>query len=114
VIRERSGSANKSEWGGTHRRDGILIARGPSIQAGVQLGKVQIIDIAPTLLHLFGVSIPQDMDGKVLAELFCPQFIAARPIQTGGISGISSRASGYSDEERLKVEERLQALGYLE
>jgi len=29
-------------------------------------------------------------------------------------SGVSSRDSGYTDEERSKVEERLQALGYLE
>ena len=54
------------------------------------------------------------MDGKVLAELFRPEFIVAQPIQTGGTSGVSSRDSGYTDEERSKVEERLQALGYLE
>lgn len=114
VVRHRSASAKKSEWGGTHRRDGILIARGPNLRAGAELEKVQIIDIAPTLLHLFGVPIPQDMDGKVLAELFRPEFIVAQPIQTGGTSGVSSRDSGYTDEERSKVEERLQALGYLE
>jgi len=114
VVRHRSASAKKSEWGGTHRRDGILVARGPNLRAGAELEKVQIIDIAPTLLHLFGVPIPQDMDGKVLAELFCPEFIVAQPIQTGGTSGVSSRDSGYTDEERSKVEERLQALGYLE
>jgi hypothetical protein len=54
------------------------------------------------------------MDGKALGELFRPEFIIAQPIQTGGTSGVSSRDSGYIDEERSKVEERLQALGYLE
>lgn len=114
VIRHRSAPANKSEWGGTHRRDGILIARGPNLRAGDELEKVKIIDIAPTLLHLFGVPIPDDMDGNVLTGLFRPEFIVAQPIQTGGISGVFSRHSGYTEEERSKVEGRLQALGYLE
>jgi predicted AlkP superfamily phosphohydrolase/phosphomutase len=114
VIRNRSASANKSEWGGTHRRDGILVARGPSLKSGAELDRAQITDIAPTLLHLLGVPVPEDMDGKVLAELFRPEFVAAQPVRTGGVSGISSRDTGYTDEERSKVEERLQALGYLE
>jgi predicted AlkP superfamily phosphohydrolase/phosphomutase len=113
VIRERSASA-KSEWGGTHRRDGILIARGPNLRAGEELENAQLIDIAPTLLHLFGVAIPEDMDGKVLGDLFRPECLGAQLIQRSGISGISSPHSGYTDEEKLKVEERLQALGYLE
>jgi predicted AlkP superfamily phosphohydrolase/phosphomutase len=113
VIRKR-GASGKSEWGGTHRREGILIARGPNLRVGKEMQDVQIIDIAPTLLHLFGVPIPKDMDGKVLAELFRPEFIATQPIRTGEISRVCSRDSGYTDEERSKVEERLQALGYLE
>ena len=28
------------------------------------------IDLAPTILHLFNVPIPVDMDGKVLLEIF--------------------------------------------
>jgi predicted AlkP superfamily phosphohydrolase/phosphomutase len=113
VIRERSASV-KSEWGGTHRREGILIARGPNIRVGEEMQTARLIDIAPTLLHLFGVPVPEDMDGKVLADLFRPEFFRARPVQTGQASGVSSRDVGYTDEERLKVEERLQALGYLE
>jgi predicted AlkP superfamily phosphohydrolase/phosphomutase len=114
VIRDRSASANKSEWGGTHRRDGILVARGPSLKSGAEIERTQIIDIAPTLLHLLGLPVPEDLDGKVLGDLFRPEFLSAQPIQSAGISGISSRHTGYTDEERSKVEERLQALGYLE
>jgi predicted AlkP superfamily phosphohydrolase/phosphomutase len=114
VIRDRSASADKSEWGGTHRRDGILVARGPHLKSGAQIERARLMDVAPTLLHLFGVPIPEDMDGKVLVELFRPEFLAAQPVRTGGVSGIASRDTGYTDEERSKVEERLQALGYLE
>ncbi len=39
-----------------------------------------------------------------------------RPVTSGAASGTSGddRPSGYTDEESAKVEERLQALGYLE
>jgi predicted AlkP superfamily phosphohydrolase/phosphomutase len=115
VIREHRPSSN-SEWGGTHRLHGILIARGPVLRNGVEIDNARLIDLAPTLLHLLGVPAPEDMDGKVLASVFQPEFLAAHPIRTGAASGTSGtdRPSGYTDEESAKVEERLQALGYLE
>ena len=56
------------------------------------------------------------MDGRVLEEAFRPEFLAAHSVKAGAASGTSSgeRSSGYTDEESAKVEERLQALGYLE
>jgi len=115
IIREHRPS-EKSEWGGTHRLNGILIARGSGFKSGVEIANARLIDIAPTLLHLLGVPVPEDMDGKVLASAFQPDFLLARPIRSGAASGTSAtdRPSGYTDEEAAKVEERLQALGYLE
>jgi len=108
--------SDKSEWGGTHRLHGIVVARGPALKSGVEIANARLIDLAPTILHLFGVSVPEDMDGKVLAEMFRPEFLAAHSVQTGAASGETWRdpSSGYSEEESSKVEERLQALGYLE
>jgi predicted AlkP superfamily phosphohydrolase/phosphomutase len=115
IIREHRPSET-SEWGGTHRLNGILIARGSGFKSGAEIANARLIDIAPTLLHLLGVPVPEDMDGKVLASAFQPDFLLARPIRSGAASGTSAtdRPSGYTDEEAAKVEERLQALGYLE
>ncbi len=115
MIREHKPPEN-SEWGGTHRLHGILIARAPALKRGAEIENPHLIDLAPTILHLLGVSVPQDMDGSVLIDAFRPEFLAEHPVQAGDASGTSGgdRPSGYTDEESAKVEERLQALGYLE
>ena len=108
--------AEDSVWGGTHRLDGIFVVSGPDLKRGAEIKDARLIDFAPTLLHLFGLAVPEDMDGRVLADAFRPEFLATHPVKWGAASGISEsdRTSGYTDEESAKVEERLQALGYLE
>jgi len=115
IIREHRPS-DTSEWGGTHRLNGILIAHGPRLRTAAEIENAQLIDLAPTLLHLLGVPVPKDMDGKVLTSAFRSDFLTAHPVRAGTASGTSEadRPSGYTDEESAKVEERLQALGYLE
>ncbi len=115
VIRGH-GPSEKSEWGGTHRLYGIVVARAPVFRRGMTIVNAHLIDIAPTILHLLGVSVPADMDGAALTDAFLPEFLAEHPVKSGAASGTSGadRPSGYTDEESAKVEERLQALGYVE
>ena len=113
-IRERRPST-ESEWGGTHRRDGILIAHGKSFKKDAEIQGARLIDMAPTILYLMGQPVPEDMDGRVLEELFEPAFIAANRVQVGGSEGLDGgQGTQYSDEEAAIVEERLKALGYIE
>jgi predicted AlkP superfamily phosphohydrolase/phosphomutase len=113
-IRERKPST-ESEWGGTHRRDGILIAHGEAFKKDAEIQGAQLIDMAPTILYLMGQPVPADMDGRVLEELFEPAFIAANPIQVGISEGSDGgQGAQYSAEEAAIVEERLKALGYIE
>lgn len=53
-----------------HDPNGIFLAHGPDIKQGATIEGARIIDLAPTILHMFGVPIPQDMDGHVLTEIF--------------------------------------------
>ena len=89
------------------------MARGPEIRKGQQLRLSGIIDIAPTLLHILEIPIPQDMDGKVLRDLFEPDSpIAQRKIQW---VAPSERESSVAQEHVLDhtVRKQLEDLGYL-
>ncbi|MEO8044962.1 MAG: alkaline phosphatase family protein [Spartobacteria bacterium] len=79
IIEHKPPTTN--EWGGTHRRDGILVAHGEPFRKGIKIEGAQLIDMAPTILRLMGEAVPADMDGRVLEELFAPEFLARRPIQ---------------------------------
>ncbi|MGH0037661.1 MAG: ectonucleotide pyrophosphatase/phosphodiesterase [Myxococcota bacterium] len=48
---------------------GIFIAVGPGIEAGVELGRVSNLDVAPTVLALLGERPPEWMEGRVIAEV---------------------------------------------
>ena len=97
---------------GTHRPDGVLVASGPGIARAANV-HANIVDCAPTILAMLGLRVPDDMQGRVIQELF-----EAQPT----IEYEAARASGpsvekeevYSAHELQQVTERLSDLGYLE
>jgi predicted AlkP superfamily phosphohydrolase/phosphomutase len=67
-----------NNWQGMHEREGMFLASGPDIRQGQEITGASLLDIAPTILHLFGIPIPRDMDGRVLSEIFSDASEAAR------------------------------------
>jgi len=114
MIQERK-PPKGSEWGGTHRLEGILIAHGPAFRKNVEIEGARLLDMAPTILHLLSQPVPDDMDGRVLEELFEPSFLAQNSVRRscGDDSG-SQQGAEYSAEESAIVEQRLKDLGYIE
>ena len=53
-----------------HSDFGIFVASGPGIRKDELLYGASVIDIAPTLLALYGLPAGEDMDGKVLTGAF--------------------------------------------
>lgn len=105
-----------SVGGGRHRPEGILLAVGAPFQQGKTVEGARIVDIAPTVLYLLGLPIPEDMDGRVLEEIFEPTYLEAHPIRKGpsvGSSGRPGAVSPYSEEEEKQIAAHLRGLGYL-
>jgi predicted AlkP superfamily phosphohydrolase/phosphomutase len=55
---------------GTHQKDGVLYACGPTIKSGEKGTPVEIYDLVPTVLQVMGLPQPDDLDGHVMEELF--------------------------------------------
>src|SRR6266513_6443144 len=53
-----------------HRQLGIFVAKGPDIKKDDRIYGANLLDICPTLLHLFGLPVGEDMEGKVLLDIY--------------------------------------------
>ena len=105
------------EFSGCHRMDGIFAAKGKNIRNGTKIEGAQIIDVAPTILYLLGLPVPEDMDGEVLRDIFSQGYLESYPIKYCKVEADASGGSAqedYSDADSDAIRERLKALGYIE
>jgi len=135
--RDREVLADAGTMAAGHRSDGVVLACGPSIEAGGTLADATVYDVAPTILHDLGEPVPDRVDGRVLTELFAPESApATEAVRFGDESGVDDRdgpvagdaeadrppaEDGEADrrtagenEDMEAVEERLRGLGYME
>ena len=96
---------------GCHRSKGVFLVQGPVIKKGVELPTSNILDLAPTIMHLLGERVPKVMDGQVLTEIFTEKQVIT--YEEGGDTLELVSEKGFSSNEAAQVEERLRGLGYL-
>jgi predicted AlkP superfamily phosphohydrolase/phosphomutase len=100
---------------GWHRLQGIFLAYGPSIKKGKRIDTATIYDLVPTILHIFDVPIPKDVDGRALKEIFEENsHLSKTPekIEKQENEQLSAEKRRYSAEEEKAAIERLKSLGY--
>ncbi len=93
----------------SHRMNGIFVASGAGVKNAGEFHDARLIDLAPTILHLMGLPVPRDMDGRVLSEALAD----TRTVEYAGTSEGQAATDGYSEEEEAQVIERLKDLGYI-
>ena len=102
---------------GTHSRDGIFIAWGQGIKNDVKFAsQPNLRDVAPTALASLGFPLTEDMDSRVLAEIFSEK---TEPVRHGSsyrepANNAAAAGQVYSEAEETELRERLRALGYIE
>ena len=102
---------------GCHQPAGIFAAYGRDI-ASCKKVSASIMDVAPTVLYNMGLPIHNEMDGKVLNEIFSPDFQVEHRINYTDI--VPSHRTGedykdgYSDTDEKEIAGRLRDLGYLD
>jgi predicted AlkP superfamily phosphohydrolase/phosphomutase len=73
-----------------HGPHGFFALYGPGVRKAGEVSGADLLDVAPTALHLMGLPIPQDMEGKALTK----------------------KKQGYSEEDKEEVKARLAKIGY--
>ena len=101
---------------GDHRMEGVFVGSGPAFRPGAHPTGATLLDIAPTVLHLLGVPVPADMDGRVLGEIFNTGVVP--PVASLDVPPVEPGANGsppsaYTEEEDAAIQQRLADLGYL-
>jgi predicted AlkP superfamily phosphohydrolase/phosphomutase len=103
---------------GGHIRNGIFIAAGNTISPNHNRTHAHITDITPTILHALRLSVPVNLDGQVLLDLFDPQSALGNPptyveVQTQKTPIFDADKATHTHDEEEQMKARLQKLGYL-
>ena len=98
-----------------HRPQGVFIASGAGFKRDELVYGARLLDIAPTILHWFGLPVGADMEGRVLEEIFDGP---KRPVETvptwetGEDSQRKRKSLGPGADKALL--EQFVALGYID
>jgi predicted AlkP superfamily phosphohydrolase/phosphomutase len=124
VLNARSVVIPRPQPAGTHHPHGVLLGTGPGIKEGSEVALVNILDVAPLLLHSLGLEIPAEMEGQFPNEVYDAAYLASDPPRCQKIAktltketkpGLSPpEESDMSETEQAIIFERLKSLGYIE
>jgi predicted AlkP superfamily phosphohydrolase/phosphomutase/tetratricopeptide (TPR) repeat protein len=100
-----------------HRDFGVFAMSGPGIKKNDVPYSASVLDVAPTILSLYGLPVGEDMDGKVLSQVFVetPEVAFIRSWEE--VAGADGCHPPYLRLDPLGVHEALEqmiALGYIE
>ena len=105
----------KTFGSGDHRQHGVIIAYGKAFKENYRIAGGRLMDLAPTILNMYDLTIPARMDGKVLENIFREGTLKGAKIEKQDDTGPQGTSGGqsYTDEEEKTVKDRLKSLGYL-
>jgi predicted AlkP superfamily phosphohydrolase/phosphomutase/tetratricopeptide (TPR) repeat protein len=98
-----------------HRPQGVFIASGPGFNRDELVYGSRLLDVAPTILHWFGLPVGADMEGRVLEDVFeAPR----RPVETvptweTGVGPRQERKTLGAGADKALLEQFV-ALGYID
>ncbi len=109
----------KPRQSGEHRKDGILMMIGNHVlSTGTEIPKKQIVDITPTIHQLFQIPLFSEFDGRIITEAFPPESkiinTTLKKVSVETKKEINDEEMLFSEEEEMKIRERLSHLGYFD
>ena len=112
--RRPPGKVEPAQW---HRSQGVFCLYGPGIKADETIHGATLLDIAPTVLTLFGLPVGADMEGKILVNAFeqPPEIQRIESWETvPGDAGLHPASVASDPALAATAMQHLAELGYLE
>jgi hypothetical protein len=98
---------------GGHQPEGIFIAAGDAFKNN-KVSNVSVLDVTPTILSLFDLEIPGDMDGRALQEcLVKERWETPKPKNEGERAPDDRQEESMTEDELEEMRKMLKSLGYL-
>ena len=102
-----------------HRTHGLFVASGPGINSDMLMHGASLLDVAPTILAVLGLPVPDDFEGKVLTQIFSspieiqssPSLEPAHPDDGVHRGAAPEEKDPWAAQQALK---QLADLGYIE
>jgi tetratricopeptide (TPR) repeat protein len=105
---------NAADW---HTPVGVFVMAGPDTPRGADIGSASVLDIAPTILALYGLPAARDMDGQPLQQTLLPRFLEAHPLAWvdtyGGIRQAPQEGPAASSADDAEIVAKLRNIGYI-
>jgi tetratricopeptide (TPR) repeat protein len=116
-LRPRSIPKEPAGPAAEHRTLGVFCMRGPHILRDERVYGASLLNIAPTVLTLFGLPVGRDMDGQPLVTAFdkpvLPDYIPSWE-EVPGEDGMIPQETRHDPWAEQAVMDQLVALGYIE
>ena len=97
---------------GDHKPYGIFFAYGNKFKRCKKLEGARIMDILPTVLYSLGISIPDDIDGRIMNDIFKENFRRANKPKYAHYTEKEKLSEDIWKEEKDGIRRRLKDLGY--
>jgi predicted AlkP superfamily phosphohydrolase/phosphomutase len=97
-----------------HRMEGVFIARGRGLRRGAEVTGMSVLDIAPLLLYVMGLPIPEGLDGGLRPDLFAEGLLNETPPTYCDVEEVLGATEGERrSTEDDSIKDRLKGLGYI-
>ncbi len=96
-------------WSGTHSLRGIFGLWGKGVAHGVLPDSASLTDVAPTILHMIGLKVPDNIDGNIILEA---DREGRDPVYITDEGEICMTGKGLTLEQERDVYEKLKSVGY--
>lgn len=81
---ETRGTNGRGVSSGIHHPEGVLYLYGAGVKSGATIAPMHVYDVVPTILTRMGITLPDELEGKVMEEAFDqPAFVPVHKETTG-------------------------------